>query len=401
VTSRGTRTTGSRGRVIAALSIAATGLLSTRAEAQTVSDVLTFLITNQSIATGNFALDRAAAQATRDTIAHALVANLATLPVSSSSGAFVYRLNTELGTVERASQSFGPFFVERALTVGQGRAAFGITFQHLRFTQLDGRSLSDGTLVTTANRFVDEPTPFDEDRLRLDIGADVATFYGSVGLGPRVEIGFAAPMVALTMSGERIDTYRGRPFTQATASATAIGLADILARTKFTLFSEGGAAVASAVELRVPTGRTEDLLGAGTASVKISGIGSLERGAASVHANAGLSFGGIAHEIDYGGAVSLAASPRVSVSSEVVGRWLDGVGGIVPVAAPHPTLIGVETIRLEGDNSRLHMMTVIPGIKWNVADTWVVVANVAVPITSDGLRPAVTPFIGIDYSVGR
>src|SRR3954463_8725608 len=83
---------------------------------QTVGDVLTFLVTNQSVNTGNPQFDQAAARATSATISRALLASVATLPVTSSSGAFVYRLNPELGTVDRATASFGPFFVERAVT---------------------------------------------------------------------------------------------------------------------------------------------------------------------------------------------------------------------------------------------------------------------------------------------
>src|SRR5512146_988169 len=79
------------------------------ARAQSVSDILTFLVTNQSVDTGNFERDRAAAEATSDTISRAILANLATMPVATSSSAFVYRLNPELGTVERATQTFGPF----------------------------------------------------------------------------------------------------------------------------------------------------------------------------------------------------------------------------------------------------------------------------------------------------
>jgi hypothetical protein len=30
--------------------------------------------------------------------------------------------------------------------------------------------------------------------------------------------------------------------------------------------------------------------------------------------------------------------------------------------------------------------TVAPGVKWNVADTWVLVANVGVPLLKGGLR---------------
>src|SRR5262249_16947035 len=113
----------------------------------TVSDVLTFLVTNQGVQTGSPERDRAAAQATSATISRALLANLATLPVPTSSSGFVYRLNPELGTMERATQSFGPFFVERAITAGRGQVSLGVTFQHLRFTELDGHSLRDGSLV--------------------------------------------------------------------------------------------------------------------------------------------------------------------------------------------------------------------------------------------------------------
>src|SRR5882672_3473060 len=184
--------------------------------AQTLSDALTFLVTSQSVPTGSVERDRDAAQATSRTISRALLANLATLPVTTSSAAFVYRLNPELGTVERATQTFGPFFLERALTAGRGHASVGLTLQHLHFTSLDGRSLGDGSLVTTANQFVDEPAPFDVDRLTLNINADLATLYGTVGVTNRMEVGFAAPMVSLTLDGSRINTYRGRTFTQAT-----------------------------------------------------------------------------------------------------------------------------------------------------------------------------------------
>ena len=107
--------------------------LASSGSAQTVSDALTFLMTNQSVQTGDFERDRTAAEATSETISRAILANLATLPVATSSSGFLYRLNPELGTVERATQSFGPFFVERALTAGRHQASIGLTFQQLRF----------------------------------------------------------------------------------------------------------------------------------------------------------------------------------------------------------------------------------------------------------------------------
>lgn len=371
------------------------------ASAQSVTDVLTFLVTNQSVSTGSVERDRVAAQATSVTISRALEANLATLPVTSSSGAFVYRLNPELGTVERATQSFGPFFTERALSAGRHQASFGLTLQQLHFTSLDGRNLRDGSLVTTANQFSDEAAPFDVDRLTLNIDASVATLYANVGLTDRLDVSVAAPFVSLTLDGSRVNTYRGRTFTQATASAHAVGLADLVVRTKYTLFAEDTTGMAAMVDVRLPTGRAEDLLGAGSAAVKFSAIGSLEEGRLSAHVNTGMSFGGLARELSYGGAVALAASGKVSVIGELLGRWIDSPGNIVPVTAPHPLLSGVETIRLTPDGSSLHELTIVPGLKWNLTETWVLAANVTIPLTNGGLTAPFTPFIGLDYSLGR
>ena len=373
----------------------------TAVEAQTVSDVLTFLLNNQSVQTGSVERDRQAALATTATISRALIANLATLPVPSSSSGFVYRFNSELGTMERASQNFGPFFVERAVTAGRGAVSFGVAFQQFRFTSLDGQHLRDGTLVTTANQFVDETAPFDVDRLTLDINASMATLYGSVGVGDRVEFGFAAPFLALDLSGSRVDTYRGQTFTQAQAEAHAAGLADIVLRSKVVVYQEEGSGLAGAVDVRLPTGRAEDLLGAGTPSVKFSAIGSLEGERISSHANAGFTFGGLAREFSAAAAIAAPAAARLTIDGEVLARIIDGTGGIISVAAPHPTLQDVQTLRLVPAGSRLTMVSVVTGFKWNLADTWVLAGSVTIPLTSDGLTSPFTPFIGLDYMLGR
>jgi hypothetical protein len=368
--------------------------------AQSVSDVLTFLVTNQSVPTGNTARDRNAAQATADTIGRALLANLATLPAPSTSGAFLYRLNPELGTVERATQTFGPSFVERAQTIGRKQVSLGLAFQYLRFDSLDGRNLRDGSLVTTANKFVDETTPFDADRLTLNIDANVATVYGTVGVTDHLDVSVLVPLVSLQVSGTRLDNYRGQTFTQATASSHAVGVADLIVRSKYALYNGGADSLAAAVDVRLPTGREIDLLGAGTASTKFSGIGSLENGRLSASVNAGVAVGGLANEINYDGAVAVAASPRLTLAGELLGRWIDGPGNVVDITTPHPTLAGVQTIRLMPDASALNMVTLVPGFKWNVSDTWVLAVNVTIPLTTAGLTARVTPFIGLDYAIG-
>jgi hypothetical protein len=198
-----------------------------------------------------------------------------------------------------------------------------------------------------------------------------------------------------------VNTYRGRTFTQASASATALGLADAVVRTKYTLLQEGNGAVAAAVDARLPTGRQADLLGAGSVAMRVSGIGSIEGSRASAHANVGDVVGGLAREVNYGGAVAAAASPRLTITGELIGRVIDTAGHLESIVAPHPTLADVETLRLGASPSKLHAVTIAPGVKWNLTDTWVLVGNVSVPITKGGLTTTLTPYVGIDYSLER
>ena len=114
-----------------------------------------------------------------------------------------------------------------------------------------------------------------------------------------------------------------------------------------------------------------------------------------------ITVGGLATELTYGGALAVAATERVTVIGEIIGRLLDSSGGIVPVIASHPTLLDVETIRLTSDSSRLSMIVAAPGVKWNLSQTWVLSANVSIPLTKGGLTAPFTPFVGLDYAIGR
>ena len=152
--------------------------------------------------------------------------------------------------------------------------------------------------------------------------------------------------------------------------------------------------------MRLPTGSQENLLGEGSASLKLSGIGSLDLGRVSTHGNAGVSVGGLARELSYNGAIAIAAAPRLTVVGELLGRWIDSPGHIVPFAAPHPGIPGVQTIRLTPDTLGLNLVTLIPGFKWNLSDTWVMSGHLSVPLTTAGLTARFAPFFGLDYVFG-
>jgi hypothetical protein len=72
----------------------------------------------------------------------ALVTQLATFPLGSSSGGFTYTTNEGTGIPERNSNNFGPTFAERALTNGKGRFSVGANFQHVEFEEFESQGLS-------------------------------------------------------------------------------------------------------------------------------------------------------------------------------------------------------------------------------------------------------------------
>jgi hypothetical protein len=383
-------------------------LIPARASAQaaasttaTVQDIVSFLVTNQSVQTSDFDKDRAAAEATRDTLTRALLASIATLPVSTSSSGFTYRFNPALGTAERASETFGPFFVERALTTGAGQASFGFTFQYASFQSLDGNDLKDGEFVTIANQFRDEAQPFDVETLTLDIRTQTATIYGNIGLTDRVDVGVAVPIVKLSVDGRRVNTYRGQTFLLARATADTLGLADLALRSKVRLTGDSPGAVAAAVEVRLPTGRQDDLLGAGEAALRLSGLASGEMGRTSLHGNFTFGTGGIGREFSYGGAVSVAATTHLTLVGEVLARRIEGMRRISEVVFPHPRIIGVNTTRLMPTGTDETSSFAVTGFKWNVGGTWLLQGNVLWPLRDTGLTARLTPTIAMDYSFTR
>lgn len=365
---------------------------------QTVSDVLGFLVTNQAVPTGDVERDRAAGEAARETITRALLVNLTSVPLATSSSGFLYRLNPELGTVERATESFGGFFVERALTSGRGRASFGVSATTAAFNLLDDRDLRDGTLVTVAMRFRDEPEPFDTEALTLRLRSSTMTIFGSYGVTDRLEIGGAVPFVRLDLEGQRTNVYRGETFLQASGTASVSGVADVALRAKYTLVSAPHGGVAAAAELRLPTGDEASLLGAGSSAYRFMAIGSFEAGRLAMHGNAALVRGGVFDEMNFAGAASLALSPRVTLAGELLARRVPDLRAITLATQPHPTSVGVDTLRLVAGSSGSTLVNAVAGIKWNVRGTLVFGGQLAWPVTSRGLTSPLTPSIALEYA---
>src|SRR5262245_2130315 len=369
---------------------------------QTITGALSFLLTNRSIPTGDFARDEAAALATRDTISTFLRSELTTLPVNSSASGFTYRIDPELGGVPvRTTGTFGSFFTERSLTIGRLQLSLAASYQGMSFAEIDGRNLRDGTLRATASRLTSDQVPFDVETVTMRIHTDTITVAANYGVTERFELGAALPLERLTLTGQRIDTYRGTPLLQAAVSANASGVGDLVVRGKLNLLQRSAAGLAVGAEGRLPTGNSANLLGAGEATVKPRLILSMETSRIAVDSNVGYLFGGISNELDYSAAVTNAGSHKITIVGELAGRRLNSTGRLIEVISRHPVLAGVETVRLSAVEQSTNKVMAVAGVKWNARATWLVTANVARTLTSSGLTGRWMSTVGAEYAFGE
>jgi hypothetical protein len=211
----------------------------------------------------------------------------------------------------------------------------------------------------------------------------------------------ALPLVHLVLDGERVDNYRGQESVQAVASGRSSGLGDMLLRTKYNVYRAGASGVSVGAEARLPTGDEDNLLGSGKATLAPRVIASLERARAGLHGTAAYVFGGLTDELDASGAATFAATNRLTFVGELAGRRLKSVGRLIDVAAPHPTLANVQTIRLTTTDAPTTRFVMLAGFKWNVWSTWLLNVSVLHPLSDAGLNAGWTPAITFDRSFGR
>lgn len=370
------------------------------AHAQSIIGQLGALLTEQR-ATPVFVPDVGAATATAITVAGLFSTELSTLPLSSSSGGFVYRLDPALGVVSRVSDAFGPFFTERVLRNSKGQWSLGLSAQASEFSSLQGADLQAGTFPTNAARLTGTSVPFEVDTLELHLHSNSVTAFASYGLTDRLVVATAVPVVRVHFSGHRTRTVDGASALQSSQAGSAVGLGDVAFQGRYLAAGSPVRGLSVGGDLRVPSGREEDLLGSGKTAGKAIAIGSWEEGRLAVHANGGVGMGGASREYSWGMATTVAATSQVTIVGEVMGRRLSELSLVRDVYEAHPIVPGVEVMRWLPAERGVYSAFFVTGAKWNVARSWLVNTSLLVRATDAGLRARLTPAVSIDYSFER
>lgn len=365
--------------------------------AQTVRDQLSTLFTAQGTGTGQVP-DPVAADRSQATLLGLFSIELAAAPLATGTSGFVYRLNPTIGMIERTSESFGAFYTERALRVGHGQLSLGLVAQNSSFSTLQGNDIGSGTFPVNAARAAGTTQPFAVDMLQLELSTSSLTGRATYGVTDAFDVGVAVPFVQTRFSGTRVTSLDGQPVFDIVRDGRASGIGDAALSARYRVLGTAGSGVALGSDLRLPTGRAANLLGTGRVGYRAHAIGTWARGPVEVSGNGGAGFGGASDEMFWSGAATWAAPPRVTLVSELFGRRLADLHLYAPVYQPHSIVSGVDTMRwLPAENSSVHVAYALGGMKWNVAETLLVGANVLVRLTDAGLRARVTPSLTIEY----
>ncbi len=362
----------------------------------------------------------------------ALASQLTAVPLPSPASGFTYSYNESQGTFDRSTNSFGPILAERAETIGKGKFSFGVSFQSFTFDTIEGMDLSsvpavfthDGAapggradVVNTSNALdarVGQFTTFltygFTDRMDLSIGIPLVSTELTVTSDATVErLGTASNHAVHFYSNDQEHLGDTRRFV---AAGSASGIGDVVMRLKNRVLS-GSKALAVAVDVRLPTGDEENLLGSGSFGVKPFVALSFANHFASPHFNVGYQWNGqsllagdvltgekadLPDQFVYAAGIDLGVSERITLAFDLLGlRVFDSpqltartFTGLDAAATTFPD-ISFET-------KSYNQTTGAAGVKINPGGSFLVDFNLLFRLDDHGLRDKLTPMFGIEYS---
>jgi hypothetical protein len=336
-----------------------------------------------------------------------------TFPIGSSAGGFTWVFDSKLRVPVRRSQSFGPMFAERPFTTGKGKLNAGLTFQHTSFSSVGDQPLSDIENTSSYN-FGSEVYSWTSS---IGITVDRAIVSATYGVHDRVDVGVIVPVGRVRVSGfsafyQLVDGEETN--VRENSSGASFGVGDVVIRGKAALSETPRFSTAIALDLQLPTGDTDKLMGAGDAQAKVMLIAGATKGHVNPHVNVSYTFGGKglefgdgpdndsqsviyrspSPEFDYTVGADIAVTPKLTFAGDVIGRVVRNAAQMTRVdsgAQAPDRYIGFDVLP-----GTLHKLLGAVGAKVSLGGTWLLTGTVLFPLNSNGIKPAVTPVIGFE-----
>jgi hypothetical protein len=367
----------------------------------------------------------------------ALTSQLAAIPLPSPGSGFTYTFDSSTGTFVRSTRSFGPILAERGETIGKGRLAVNFAYQSFTFDHLDGVPL------------LAVPAVFRHDNPELGGGrADVVStmntiestvnqFSGAVtfGVTDRFDVSLAVPVVNTRLSllsnatiprvgtGSNLGVHYFKDpnaiggygsSQQYFAEESASGIGDLVVRAKTTLMKEGPRAFAAGVDVRLPTGDEQNLLGAGAAGVRPFAAFSSAWGAFAPHANVGYQWNGksvlagdvindikadLPDQFVYAIGSDLSVNQHFSVVVDWLGQRILDSPRLLTTTFTATGVAGSVTLPdITFEQVSYWSSAVAVGFKANVASRVLLDFNLRFRVSDNGLVDRVAPLMGVEWS---
>ena len=362
----------------------------------------------------------------------ALTGQIVSLPLPAPASGFTYQFDPGLGVFTRSTSSFGPILAERADTIGARRVSIGFAYQRLAFDSIENIDLQS------------VPAVFTHDNAELRGGReDVITTVNSIdsevsrsaafityGVTNDLDVSIAVPYITTDIVVTSDATVRriGTTIPEIhffravddsigdrriyTAFGHASGIGDITIRMKQAIKKSPRNGIALGLDLRLPTGDENNLLGTGAPAVQPFAAWSATYGTFAPHINLGYQWNGsstLAGDIEAGvsedlpdvavyalGAV-VAIHPRVTLALDVLGRYI--------IDSPRVRL--EDFVALDGhsvypniafDTGSINELSSAVGLKINVAGRLLLNTNLLMRLNSEGLRDKISPLVGVEYA---
>ncbi len=363
-----------------------------------------------------------------------LASQLSALPLPSPSSGFTYTMDPALGVFTRSTPSFGPIMAERAETMGKGKFAFGFAVQHFGFDSIDGIDLDELNAVFTH----DNPAPGGRADVVTTLTSVQATVtqeivFATYGLNDSIDVSLAVPFATAEIDASSVATVQrlgtaGNPIVHYYTTPNgaigstrdyledgrASGLGDLTLRFKGTAASWGsGHGLALGLDLRMPTGDEQDLLGSGAWGVRPFAAASWQFGKFSPHLNVGYQWNGdsvlagdistgtkgnLPDEFVYAGGFDVGVTRRLTLAADLVGRYLIDASRVSTTTFSGLDAAGTSFPDIRFDQASYNQASMALGMKFNPVGKLLVVFNVLLKVDDHGLRDKAAPLIALDYT---
>jgi len=349
------------------------------------------------------------------------IQELSALSEGILSGTGIFALNSTVtgvafdlstGIPQAVQDGLGPLLTERATTLGKGRLSFGFGFTKQKFKELGGESLSDIKIrFSHEDCCFENPPPFDPDgnltgfeideiELTIDINIeqDVYALFSNYGVTDNFDIGLVVPVVRAEATASSVaevfvsgddSLSNGNPIHSfaadtdralSTTGGTETGIGDVLVRGKWNFLdnSESFADMAVLLDVTLPTGDEEKLLGTGETQFRGVFILSKNLGRMTPHLNVGYSVAtnnSTLEKLTYAVGFDSRVTNKFTFAADVLGRYNPNVESI-------------------GN----HIVDLALAMKWNPFSKRNMPLNafVSIPLNDDGLRADFVWGLGFD-----